>query len=118
VQAVNIELSDFWPTNWTAGQTVAAMARHSEEVSDVGRDGKLVWMRQNTFMGTADSEARFPVYTMTWGLIDSPWMFTVQADSAENRDALLAAFVAATQLVLLASSPGVPTDPRSGWQSI
>ena len=104
VQAINIELSDFWPTNWTAGQVVTVMARHGEEVKDVGRDGKLVWMRQNTFMGAADSEARFPVYTMAWGLIDSPWMFTVQADSAENRDALLAAFVAATKSALPAPS--------------
>jgi len=32
-----------------------------------------------------------------WGRIDSPWMFSIQADDREHRDALLAAFVTAAK---------------------
>ena len=40
---------------------------------------------------------RFPVYGTLWGRVDSPWMFSIQADARENRDALLAAFVIAAR---------------------
>ncbi len=97
IQAMDLAQGDFFPTNWSGGQVAAEMSRRGEEVKDAGRDGDLIWLRQDTFMGTPESPERFPVYTMLWGRIDSPWMFSVSADSPENRDALLAAFVAAAK---------------------
>lgn len=97
VQAIDLTKGDFFPTNWTGGQVVAIMARQGEEVAELGRDGSLVWIRQDTFMGDAGSTERFPVYSISWGRTDSPWMFTVGADTRESREALLAAFVAAAK---------------------
>jgi hypothetical protein len=67
------------------------------EALDAGRDGDLFWMRNETFEQTAGSAERFPVYGALWGRVDSPWLFSVHADDRENRDALLAAFVAAAK---------------------
>ena len=50
-------------------------------------------MRQETFVDDCWIGERFPVYGTLWGRVDSPWMFSIQADARENRDALLAAFV-------------------------
>ncbi len=100
IQAIDLTKGDFFPTNWTGGQVVAEMARRGEEVPEYGRDGDLVWMRQETFMSTEGSSERFPVYAMAWGRINSPWMFSVQADTPEGRDALRTAFVMAAQSAL------------------
>jgi hypothetical protein len=54
-------------------------------------------MRQETFRDAVGSPERFAVYGTVWGSIDSPWIFSIQADAPENRDALLAAFVAAAR---------------------
>lgn len=97
IQAIDLTRGDFFPTNWKAEHVVAMMARHGEEIAEFGRDGSLFWVRQNTFMAEARSTERFPVYGMVWGRADSPWMFSVQADTRESRDALLAAFVAAAK---------------------
>lgn len=99
IQAIDLTKGDFFPINWKGGHVVAMMARHSEEVAEFGQDGSLFWMRQNGSFGMAEATERFPVYTMLWGRIDSPWMFSVQADTPESRDALLAAFVAAAKSV-------------------
>ena len=73
---------------------------------EAGRDGNLFWMREVTFQirsvdATGQAERfpaeRFPVYGTLWGRVDSPWMFSIQADARENRDALLAAFVIAAR---------------------
>ena len=73
------------------------MARGRKEDQDAGRDGDLFWMRNDTFLETAGSAERFPVYGTLWGRVDSPWIFSIQADNRENRDALLAAFVTAAR---------------------
>ena len=98
IQSSDLTRGDFFPPNLAGGQVVAEMARHGEEIKDAGRDGELIWMRQDTFMATAESAERFPVYTPLWGRIDTPWMFSLRADTPENRDALLAAFVAAAKV--------------------
>ncbi|MDE2059320.1 MAG: hypothetical protein KGL31_11095 [candidate division NC10 bacterium] len=97
IQAIDLTKGDFFPINWKAGHVVAMMARHSEEVAEFGQDGSLFWVRQNTFIAQAQSMERFPRYGMVWGRADSPWIFSVQADTPESRDALLAAFVAAAK---------------------
>ncbi len=97
VLALDLSKGDFFPTNWAGGHVAAEMARNGESLKDAGRDGELIWTRQDTFMGAAGSEERIPVYTMLWGRLDSPWAFSVAADTPENRDALVAAFVAAAE---------------------
>jgi hypothetical protein len=95
LQAIDLSSGDFFPTNWTGGQVVAFMAGRAKEAKEAGRDGNLFWMRQETFRETVGSPERFAVYGTLWGRVDSRWMFSIQADTRENRDALLAAFVAA-----------------------
>lgn len=97
IQAIDLTSGDFFPINWKGGHVVVMMASHSEEIAEYGRDGNLFWVRQNGSFGMAESTELFPVYTMLWGRIDSPWMFSVQADTPESRDALLVAFVAAVK---------------------
>jgi hypothetical protein len=109
LQAIDLTKSDFFPTNWTGGHVVAFMAGRGKEAKDdqdgklywmreeAGRDGNLFWMRQMTFGDATGSAERFPVYGTLWGSVDSPWMFSIQADARENRDALLAAFVIAAK---------------------
>jgi hypothetical protein len=95
LQAIDLARGDFFPTNWTGGQVVVYMARQGKEAVEAGRDGNVLWMRNETSM--SGSTERFLVYGMMWGRVDSPWMYSVQADTLENRDALLRAFVAAAK---------------------
>ncbi len=96
IQAIDVARGDFFPPNWTGGHVIASMVR-GREAQDAGRDGDLFWIRNETFEQTAGSAERFAVYGMLWGRVDSPWMFSIQADDRENRDALLAAFVTAAK---------------------
>jgi hypothetical protein len=41
------------------------------------------------------SSEQLVLYGIGWGRLDSSWLFFVQADTPEHRDALLTAFVAA-----------------------
>jgi hypothetical protein len=103
LQALNSPQTNFFPTNWNAAHVIAAQLNHDREHSGAGtikaggRDGDLFWLREDTFMGVADSDQRFPVYTLEWGTADSPWIFSAQADTAEHLDALVKAFVDATK---------------------
>jgi len=114
LQAIDLTKSDFFPTNWTGGHVVAFMAGRGKELKadpdgklywmreEHGRDGNLFWMHQVTFVDATGSPERFPaervpVYGTLWGSVDSPWMFSIQADARENRDALLAGFVIAAR---------------------
>jgi hypothetical protein len=97
LQAIDLSRGGFFPTNWTGGQVVAFMAGRGKEAKEAGRDGNLFWMRQETFLDTVGSPERFAVYGTVWGRVDSRWMFSIRADARENRDALLAAFVAAAR---------------------
>jgi len=92
--AIDLTRGDFFPPNWTGGQVVAYMARQAVEA---GRDGSLFWVRNETSMNVPGSAEQFLVYGMLWGRVDSSWMFSVQADTRESRDALLTAFVAAAK---------------------
>jgi hypothetical protein len=83
IQAIDLTKGDFFPINWKAGHVVVMMAGRGEGMEEFGRDGDLFWVRQR--------------FGLIWGRIDSPWMFSVQADTPESRDALHAAFVAAVK---------------------
>ncbi len=109
LQAIDLTKSDFFPRNWTGGHVVAFLAGRGNEAKngrdgsvywmreDAGRDGNLFWMREVTFVDAIGSAERVPVYGTLWGRVDSPWMFSIQANARENRDALLAAFVIAAR---------------------
>ena len=74
------------------------MAGLGKDAKEAGRNGNLLWMHQEKSPDTAVGfPGRFAVYGTLWGRVDSPWMFSIQADARENRDALLAAFVAAAR---------------------
>jgi hypothetical protein len=97
LQAINLAIPDFFPPNWTAGHVVGYMASSQKAAAEAGRDGDLFWMRDQTSEGTAGSTRQVVGYRIQWGRLDSPWLFAINADTPDNRDALLAAFVAAAR---------------------
>ena len=98
LQAIDLSKGDFFPANWTGGEVVAYMAGLGKDAKEAGRDGSLLWMHQEKSPDTAvGSPGRFAVYGTLWGRVDSPWMFSIQADDREHRDALLAAFITAAK---------------------
>jgi hypothetical protein len=97
LQAINLAIPDFFPPNWTAGHVVAYMASSQKDAADAGRDGDLFWMRDQSSEGIAGSTRQVVGYRIQWGRLDSPWLFAINADTPDNRDALLTAFVAAVR---------------------
>jgi hypothetical protein len=97
LQAVDVSRERFFPTHWTGAQVVAFMAGRGKEAKEAGREGSLVWLRRETSRDAVRSPERFEVYATLWGRVDSPWVFSIQADTREAHDALLAAFVAAAR---------------------
>lgn len=97
IQAIDMSRGDFFPTHWTGGQVVAFMAEQRQEVKEAGRDGNLIWMHQEKRQDTVGSPERLTVYGTLWGRVDSRWIFSIQANARENREALLAAFVGAAR---------------------
>jgi hypothetical protein len=97
LQAINLAIPDFFPPNWTGGHVVAYMASSQKAAAEAGRDGDLFWMRNQTSEGVVGSTTQVVRYGIMWGRVDSPWLFSINADTGDNRDALLAAFVAAAK---------------------
>jgi hypothetical protein len=93
LQVIDLRKGDFFPTNWTAGQVVGFMAQ-AKRAMDAGRDGDLFWLRDETAESVPGSTDQIVTYGVTWGRIDSPWLFSIQGDTSESRDALLTAVVA------------------------
>jgi hypothetical protein len=93
LQVIDLRKGDFFPTNWTAGQVVGFMAQ-AKRAMDAGRDGDLFWLRNETAESVPGSTGQIVTYGVTWGRIDSPWLFSIQGDTSESRDALLTAVVA------------------------
>jgi len=93
LQVIDLRKGDFFPTNWSAGQVVGFMAQ-AKRAMDAGRDGDLFWLRDETAESVPGSTEQIVTYGVTWGRIDSPWLFSIQGDTSESRDALLTALVA------------------------
>jgi hypothetical protein len=93
---IDLRKGDFFPTNWTGGQVVGVIAQ-AKAAMDAGRDGDLFWLRDETVESVPGSTDQVVIYGVTWGRIDSRWLFTVQGDTTESRDALLMAVVAAAR---------------------
>jgi hypothetical protein len=80
---LNVANSGFFPANWGGGHVVAGpWLTGSDEISKFGREGDLVWYQSGS--------------SISFGYEDSPLAFILWADSPENLEALLAAFVTAT----------------------
>jgi hypothetical protein len=101
LQAVNLPAGDFFPADFTAADYIALAAK-SKDTGTVayGQDGTVVWLVAGTTAGIAGDtpatpETVRPLYTMTWGDADSPWLFTASADSQDGLTALVTAFVSA-----------------------
>jgi hypothetical protein len=95
LQVIDLGVGDFFPTSWTGGQVVGYLAQ-ARAAKDAGRDGDLLWLRDETPVNVPGSTGQF-IYGVMWGRIDSPWLFSVQGDTRESRDALLMAVVAAAR---------------------
>ncbi len=98
IQALDITKGDFFPKDWAGGEVVAMISQRGPNVIEAGRDGKLLWAHQESYISHTNSEKRIPIQTLIWGSIDSPWLFTIQADTAENLGAVLEVFIATAKL--------------------
>ena len=93
---LNVATGDFFPKDWTGARMVDEMAKGGDwEVTGSGKDGSVAWVRYVTT--ESGGGASFDVYAIHWAQGDSPWVFGIVADSAQNADAFLAAFVASAQ---------------------
>jgi len=103
LQAVNLPAGDFFPADFTAADYIA-LAANAKDTGTVayGQDGAVVWLVAGTTAGIAGDtpappEIIRPLYTLTWGYADSPWLYTASADSQDGLTALVTAFVSAAQ---------------------
>ena len=96
LQARDVSTGEFFPMNWTAEVFISWWTLGADwEVKEAGRDGSLFWVRWNTFCSSEPSPVVFPVYSLLWGSAGSRWVFSAQADTPEELNVLIAAFVAA-----------------------
>ncbi|MBA2753668.1 MAG: hypothetical protein H0U40_04295 [Chloroflexia bacterium] len=101
LQAINFAEGDFFPRDFTGVQFVASAAGTADYGAETfGRDGNLAWVRAETTAAVAGDrpgtpEAARPIYTLAWGELDSPWLFTAAAVDAEGLRTLVTAFVTA-----------------------
>ena len=97
--AVSLEESGFFPPGFSVRDYVSgALATADTGAIEGGRDGTLVWVLAETTAGIGGErpgtpEVSRPLYTLVWGDLDGAWLFTAVADSPENLDALVTAFV-------------------------
>jgi hypothetical protein len=96
LQVIDLRKGDFFPTNWTGGQVVGVIAQ-GKTAMDAGRDGDLFWLRDEMAESVPGATEQVVRYVVTWGRIDSPWLFSIQGDTSESRDALLMAVVTAAR---------------------
>lgn len=101
LQALNLATGDFFPKDFTVADFVASATDPASDYHAVafGQDGTLAWVRAETtaavevnHQGTPAS--RRTIYTLAWGEVTSPWLFTAAAFSPKGLDALVSAFVA------------------------
>lgn len=111
LQALSFKNSDFFPPDFTPGQYVA-MASGSDDVGATayGKDQGIAWIQAESYAATVDGAAEVvrPLYTLAWGAIDGPFLFTAAATSAEGLAALVSAFVLAGEQQVESLAPGSP----------
>lgn len=100
LHAIDISATRAYPPDWTAGQVIAAWAKSDidRQIVAAGRDDGLGWVQwQETYL--TDSGEERQICVMNWGKDTSPWLFGAQADTPENLQALITAFVEAAWAV-------------------
>lgn len=101
--AISFADGDFFPTDFTAGVYVAMASSSSDTGAEgFGRDGDLAWLQATTTVSAEGDKpgtpvASRPLHTLAWGELDGGWLFTAAADTPEGLEALVEAFVAATE---------------------
>ena len=96
LQARDVSTGEFYPKNWTAEVFISWWTIGADwEVEEAGRADDLFWVRWYTFCSSEPSSVVFPIFSLIWGQAGSRWIFTAQADTPEELDALIAAFVTA-----------------------
>ena len=63
--------------------TSSPLWRRGREAQEDGRDGDLFWIVTRHFDRLPD-RLRFTVFVTLWGRVDSPWIFSIQADDHEG----------------------------------
>lgn len=97
IQAIDVSVGGFFPNGWTALDVVASMtAAGGDGLVTSSRDGDLVWAREKV-VERHPSGATSTLFTILWGDASSAWLFSADADTLENLDALVGAFVVATR---------------------
>jgi hypothetical protein len=96
LSARNVSTGNTYPRGWTAERVIAEYASGGDwEVEDFGRNGRLLWVNWNTTCSSADSPETDTLYTTSWGNEGSAWVFSALAGNPQERDELVAVFVAA-----------------------
>lgn len=102
---IDVQSGDFFPTNWTGPDVIAFRFGFSEDPQEeddaffyeVGRDGEVLWMFEESFMGAAGTSETQPTFSLIWAEADSKWLFGAVADTPEHLDLLVAAFIEAAE---------------------
>ena len=95
LSARNVSTGDTYPRGWTAERVLADYASGGDwEVEDFGRDGRLWWVNWNTTCSSANSPETDTLFTTSWGNEGAAWVFSALADNPQERDELVAVFVA------------------------
>jgi hypothetical protein len=101
--ALSFADGDFFPTDFTAGTFVATASSTDDfEALAYGRDGEFAWIQTETTVGVAGEKPGTPtasrtLYTLSWGVFDSPWLYSAAASTPDGLDALVTAAVTAAQ---------------------
>lgn len=116
LQVMNFEEGDFFPKDFTAGTFVAATAENMDYGTEsFGRDGDLVWIQAQSQAGVAGDKPGTPesvrsIYTLAWGEVGSPWLFSAAAFTPEGLEALVRAFVTTASAPPATPGPGATPD--------
>jgi hypothetical protein len=98
LSARNVSTGNTYPRGWTAERVIADYASGGDwEVEDFGRDGRLLWVSRNTTCSSADSPETDALFMISWGNEGTAWVFSAVASSPQERDELVAVFVATFQ---------------------
>ncbi len=96
---IDVQSGDFFPTNWTGPDVIAFRFAFSEDPQEeddafsyeAGRDGEVLWMFEESFMGAAGTSETQATFSLMWAEADSKWLFGAVADTPEHLDLLVAA---------------------------
>ena len=95
VQAIDATSGDFFPPNWRAQHVVMTLAQG--RALEQGQDGDLFWAYIETEVTPAGAAQSLTLRSLTWGEQGGEWVFSANADTRVEVDALVAALVEAAR---------------------